>query len=374
MKFTCTKENLISALNIVAPLTGRGANLPILGNILIVAEDSRVELTATNLEVAVKATLRAKTDEHGLFSVPAKTVFEFVSLLPDGQVDISLDNNELLIVSGTSRTKIKGNPADEYPVIPAIEEKSGYTVRADAFRDAVAKTVIAVAKNEIRPELSGLYLGFFTDRYDGLVLAATDSYRLAEYRLPVDQGKDDMRCIIPSRTAFELIRLIGLSVTADGEHMVRISLGENQFAVRYGGFEMISRLIDGKYPDYAQIIPAAFKTTARFTIEPMVKRIKAAGLFAASGVNAVSFDLNAGEKTVAVSSTNTQTGEHSSVLEADVDGVENSILLNHRYVLEGLQHMEGATASLKMNGGDTPCLFSDEEHSEYVYIVMPIRQ
>lgn len=374
MQFTCTKENLILALNTVVPLTGRGVNLPILGNVLVVVHESHVELVATNLEVAVRATLRAKVDSPGSFSVPAKTIADYVSLVSDGQVDITLDGSELLVVCGASRTKIKGNPSDEYPVIPSVDEKHGYVLSAEHLRGAIMKTVIASAKNEIRPELSGVYFGFFTERYNGLVLAATDSYRLAEFQLPVDQGTSEFRCIVPARAVLEIVRLVSLSASLQKETNIRISLGEGQLMVRYGTFELTTRLIDGKYPDYAQIIPTSFKTTAVFPVEPMVKLIKAAGIFAASGVNAVSFDLNAGEKTIGVSSTNTQTGEYSSSIEADIDGSENSIFLNHRYVLEGLQHIDGEAAELRMNGADTPCLFRSDKNPGYLYIVMPIRQ
>ncbi len=290
MQFTCTKENLILALNTVVPLTGRGVNLPILGNVLVVVHESHVELVATNLEVAVRATLRAKVDSPGSFSVPAKTIADYVSLVSDGQVDITLDGSELLVVCGASRTKIKGNPSDEYPVIPSVDEKHGYVLSAEHLRGAIMKTVIASAKNEIRPELSGVYFGFFTERYNGLVLAATDSYRLAEFQLPVDQGTSEFRCIVPARAVLEIVRLVSLSASLQKETNIRISLGEGQLMVRYGTFELTTRLIDGKYPDYAQIIPTSFKTTAVFPVEPMVKLIKAAGIFAASGVNAVSFD------------------------------------------------------------------------------------
>ena len=257
--------------------------------------------------------------------------------------------------------------------MPEIDEARAYIVDAEKLREALSKIVIAAAKNEIRPELSGLYAGFFTERYQGLILAATDSYRLAEIHVPVAQGTDEARCIIPARTAYEMIRLIGLSKEAGGENQVRLFVGDNQLGMRYNSFEMTSRLVDGAYPDYAQIIPANFKTTATFPIDAMVNKIKAAGLFTTMGVNAVSFDLNAADKNIAVSSTSTQTGQHDSKIDADVEGEENSILLNHRYVLDGLLQMDGE-AEFKVNSADAPCLFMPKGKDDYVYIVMPIRQ
>jgi DNA polymerase-3 subunit beta len=374
MKFTCTKENLIHSLNLIASLTGKSSHLPILANVLITVTDSKVEMSTTNLEVAIRTSLRAKIDKPGSFTVPAKTLSEFVALLRDGQVEVELVENELSIVSGSSKTKIKGSSAEDYPVIPPIDEAHGYALDVTLFKEALSKVVIAVAKNEIRPELSGVYFGLFTERHQGLILAATDSYRLSEAKIPVSQGADVSQAILPARAVFEMIRLFGLGKSMSDEHMVRLWVSDSQMAIRYDTFEMSTRLIDGKYPDYAQIIPASFKTTATFPVDVMVSSIKAAGLFTASGINAVSFDLNQAGQTIAVSSTSTQTGEHSAVVEASVQGEENSILLNHRYVIEGLQHLSGDTAEFNVNGADAPCLLRSVGSLDFIYIVMPIRQ
>lgn len=374
MRFVCTKENLSYALDLVSGIAGKHSSLPILMNILIQAETSGVRLITTNLEMATKASLRAKVDVAGSFTVPAKTLTDFVHLLPEEQVEIELKENELAIKCGNSATKIKGSLADEYPVLPEIEEQHSYVINAEKFKEALSQVVFASAKNEIRPELSGVYFGLFTERHRGLILAATDSYRLAEKKVVVEQGEDESRAIVPSRTVCEIIRLISLAKNKQTESQVRLWLSDNQIAVRYDDFETSSRLIEGKYPDYAQIIPEKFKTSASFPVGLMVNKIKAASLFTASGVNAVSFDLNTGQGTISLSSTSTQTGEHSSEIETEVVGEENSTLLNHRYVLEGLQNLNSDEAEMRVNSSDTPCLFKAKSKDDYVYVVMPIRQ
>ena len=374
MKFTCTKENFSHALDIVSGLACKHINLPILANILIQTEESVVRLTTTNLEIVVKANLRAKVENVGSFTVPAKTLSDFIHLLGDEQVVVELQDSELSIKCASSATKIKGSPADEYPIVPEIEEKHAYALSVDEFKRALSQTVFAAAKNEIRPELSGVYFGLFTERYAGLLLAATDSYRLAERTVSVAQGNDEMKCIVPSRSLYEVIRLLGLSRGEGAENNVRLWLSENQIALRYDDFEMTSRLVDGKYPDYAQIIPDKFKTSAVFSAIAMINKIKAASLFTTIGVNAVVFDLNKDQNTISVSSTSTQTGEHSSEIDAEIIGEENSTLLNHRYVLDGLQSMDAEEIEFKVNNGDSPCMFRPKGKEGYVYIVMPIRQ
>lgn len=374
MKFTCTKENFAHGLSLVAGLTGKNSHLPILSNVLISAADAKVQICATNLEVAIRTHLRAKVDRPGSFTVPAKTISEYVGLLRDGQVEVELTGNELSVVSGTAKTKIKGVTADEYPVIPPVDESYGYTVAIDALKNGLSRAIVAAAKNEIRPELNSVYFGFFTERHQGLVLAATDSYRLSEARLPIAQGSHVAQVIVPARAVFEMIRLFGANKAEDAEGGARLWVGASQLAVRYDAFEMTTRLIDGKYPDYAQIIPAAFKTTAVFPVDVMVGVIKAAGLFTTSGVNAVSFHFKPDDQTAGVSSTSTQTGEHSATLEATVSGEENTIFLNHRYMIEGLQHLGSDMAELNMNSADAPCLIQSPDSRDFLYLVMPIRQ
>jgi DNA polymerase-3 subunit beta len=167
---------------------------------------------------------------------------------------------------------------------------------------------------------------------------------------------------------------LGLSRGEQAENNVRLWVSDNQIALRYDDFEMSSRLIDGKYPDYAQIIPDKFKTDAVFKANVFINKIKAASLFTTTGVNAVVFDLNKDQNTISVSSTSTQTGEHSSEVDAEITGEENSTLLNHRYVLDGLQAMDSEEVEFKVNSGDSPCLFKPKGKDNYLYIVMPIRQ
>lgn len=371
MRFTCTRENLHQALNIVGGVTQKQTNLPILSNILIRVEDTKVTLIVTDLEIAVRTTVRAKVEEQGEFTVPAKTFIDYIGLVSDEQVEIVLDKNELVVTSGNASTKIKGTPADDYPVIPEVQEGKSYEFVNQHLKDGLGQTLIAAAKNDIRPELAGIHFGLFTERHDGLVLAATDSYRLAERKLSVKTGSDTHVCIVPARTAQEIVRVLTLLKTEEG---VKITLSEGQLAAEVGHTTIISRLVEGKYPDYVQIIPEDFKTIAQVPTDLLAKKIKAASLFTTTGVNAVTFDLQPGQSVVGIASTSTQTGEHSAQIDAAITGDENSILLNHRYVLDGLNQLGDDDIEFCVNSADAPCLLRGTTNQEYLYIVMPIRQ
>ena len=374
MKFSCTKENLSQALSLTSGLTGKNVNLPILGSVLLKVEEQKVDIIATNLELAIVVSVRAKVDAVGTFTVPARTLADFVALLPNEKVDVELVGTELLVRCAKSTTKIKGAPADEFPIIPAIDDGRGFSVNAAELRGGLSQVLPAVAKNEIRPELAGVFFGFTSEGGNQLTLASTDSYRLAERVLSVAQGSGDVKVVVPGRTAQEINHALLTMNTAEAEPTVRLLLSENQISVRYEGVQIISRLVEGAYPDYAQIIPNNFKTTAVISADGFVKELKAAGLFTTTGVNAATLKFNPTAGVIEITSASMQTGDYQSELPAEITGAEVTVFLNHRYVLDGLAAGGSDTVELKVVDGDSPCLLTTPGKENFRYIIMPIRQ
>lgn len=372
MKFSCTKENVSRMLTLVSGLTGKNVTLPILNNILIRAEEQRVEIAATNLELAIIINVRAKVDAPGSFTVPARTLSEFIGLLPNERIDFELVGGELALHCGKTATKIKGTSAEEFPVLPATGEGKGQLVGARELVMALSRVLPAVAKNEIRPELAGVFFGFNTAGPKTLTLAATDSYRLAEQTIPLEQTGEAVKIVVPGRTAQELARALGAA--EEGEKSVRLLIGENQLVVNYDSFQIVSRLVAGQYPDYTQIIPSQFHTTITVATEALAKEIKAAGLFTTSGVNAVALSAQKDSNTLAITAVSQQTGEYASEMAAEMQGENVSVVLNHRYILDGLAHIATAETKLQMVDSESPCLLTPAEGSGQVYVIMPIRQ
>jgi DNA polymerase-3 subunit beta len=235
----------------------------------------------------------------------------------------------------------------------------------------------SVAKNDIRPELSGVFFGFNVYSQTGLTLAATDSYRLAQKIVSVAEGKkDELKIIVPGKTAQEIYRLLNVGVPSAEEidQKVRLVINGNQIQLHYGTVTLVSRLTEGQYPDYAQIIPKDFKTTAIIPTDQFIKEVKGAGLFTTTGVNAVNCVLEPEKNFLQLSSTSTQTGEYVSEIAGEVKGDKNNILLSFRYVLEGLQHISSPRVVLKMINADSPCILVPDGDQSFLYIVMPIRQ
>lgn len=374
MKFTCIKENLLAALSLIINLASKDINLPILSNVLIKATEQKVEIIATNLEVAIIVNVRSKIEKNGAFTVPARTLTDFVNLLDEEKIELEVVDNELLVSCGKSSTKIKGITSEEYPIIPEVVDGNGFLIIAEDLKKGLSQVILAAARSDIRPELSGVLFNFNPEESNELVLAATDSYRLAEKKIKLLQGKENFRVIVPNKTAQEISHILSSSNSIDSEKNVRIILNDNQIVVNYNNIQIISRLIDGQYPDYTQIIPSNFKTTIEFSISKVKKETKTASLFTTIGVNAVSFDICSSEGVVKISSTSTQTGEYASEIKADITGEQNSILLNHKYLLDGLNCLSSNIGVLEMIGHDNPCIIKDKNDDKYLYIIMPVRQ
>ncbi|OGY45880.1 MAG: DNA polymerase III subunit beta [Candidatus Buchananbacteria bacterium RIFCSPHIGHO2_01_FULL_44_11] len=384
MKITCTQENLNQGLFVVSHLASKNTSLPILNNILFQVDKNTIKLSATNLEIGVSCGVRGKIEEPGDFTVQSRLLSDYISLLPKERVDLTTpgeaggeSQNQILEVKCKNHsTKIKGQSAADFPLIPQIEKKQAYTLKPDDFRQAISQVIFAVSVNETRPEINGISFNFTENK---LVLATTDSYRLAEKTVSlVSKQNASKKIIVPTRTMQELLRILGSfkdPAAISNIEEIKIYLAENQILFTLDNIELISRLVEGQYPDYQQIIPTNNKTKVLVNVAEMIKATKTASLFARSGIYDVNLDFAAGQKEVVVSSTNSQLGENFSSLEAEFEGETNKIVVNYRYLLDGLQNINSEQAEISIIDGNNPCVLKPVgKTSDYLYIIMPIKQ
>lgn len=363
MQFSCTQENLHRALTIVSHLATKNISLPILNNILIHADRGSVRLTATNLEIGVSCLLRGKVESEGSFTVSGKLFSDYVGLLPKDRVDVVLEDKALKITAPGAKTTIRGIPPEEFPLIPQVKRDSTFSVPGSALRSAIARVIFAAASDEARPEISGVLL---VVHHKTLTLAATDSYRLAEQLVELPATAKDARIILPSRTLQEILRTLG-------DESVEISIDENQALFAYNDVEMTTRLIEGQYPDYTQIIPKEHQTTIEIGREDLVNAVKQASLFCKQGIYDVTLESD-GEKTLTVRAANTQAGEYEKALTAKTTGAPVSIVFNYRYLLDGLGSLTSESAVLELGGPANPGLIRPQGMKQTLYLIMPIRQ
>lgn len=388
MKISSLQENLKQGLFVVSHVAGKNINLPILNNVMVDARDGNIKLIATNLEIGVVSTIRGKIEKEGAFTVNSKTLTDYVSLLPNKKVNIEQKENSLIVEAENYKTKILGQSAEEFPLIPEVDKKNSYSAKIDEFRQALSQTAFAVSSSESRLELSGVLFNFNKEK---LTLAATDSYRLAEKTINIKTNtgtEEGKKIIIPAKTLHELIRILSgdqsAGETENNGGEIKFYLSDNQILFTVGSTELVSRLIEGQYPDYTQIIPDNTKTTAIINRSELIRAVKASALFSKTGINDINLDFPQGKKTAVISSASGQTGESTTELDADVIGEDNGVVVNYRYLLDGLNNIDSENIKIEVIDSNTPCILKPsssakdsadkEKGDDYLYIIMPIKQ
>lgn len=367
MKFTCTQENLAHGLNAVSRVASKSAVLAILNNVLIIAEEGRVQLQTTNLELAIIVTIRAKVDVPGRYTVPSRLLTEFISLMGNERVTAEVVTGGLRVVSGHSQTTIKGSPAEDFPVLPTHDASSEITIPATTLHQALEGVVFAAANDESRPEISGTMMHVAPG---ACTFVATDSYRLAEQKVAtLSSSTEERRVIIPSRTAQEVLRLL-----PNDETVVTIKVGEDQVCVLIPDVEIVSRIIEGQYRDYQQIIPTTWQTKLTCDREELMANIRSASLFCKSGINDLSVEVDAEGKQIRLAAANTQLGEHQATVRAEIEGPSVSAVFNFRYLLDGVQSLGGKTTAFELQDQNAPGVLRNPSNNSALYLLMPIRQ
>jgi DNA polymerase-3 subunit beta len=383
MKISCTQENLNRGLQISSHIASKNINLPILNNVLLKVENGTIIFLATNLEIGVRSIIRGKIEEEGSIALPAKLFTDYINSLPREKVDISLDDQNIEVKCGSFETKLRGVLPTEFPLIPEVSNCSTYSVEIEKFRNSVNQVLFAVSTNDIRPEISGVFLKFDGEKKQ-MTMAATDSYRLAEKSIEFRSGEEGERgVIIPFKTMQEVLRILSVfkdSGDTEEENILKICLTENQVMFSINGVELISRIVEGQYPDYKQIIPGAWKTRATFDKAELIRVVRTASLFSKQGIYDINFKLkpkenNNEEGELVLNSANSQFGETTASLKVYLEGEENEIVLNYKYLLDGLNAIEQEKVVLELISGENPCLLRPkEENSNYLYIIMPIKR
>jgi DNA polymerase-3 subunit beta len=375
MKLISLQKNLKSAIYIVSHIAQKNTNLPILNNILLSVKNGVINLITTNLEVGITTTLRGKVEKEGSFTVDAKILSEYVGLLNNEKITLEVKEKEsdLIIDSSNTKTKIKGLSSEEFPFIPQIDRVNPYTFSIKDFKKAVSQVLFSAALDETRAELSGI---FFILEGNKATLVATDSYRLAEKKINLkSEVAEEKNCIIPTKTLQEILRVIGVE-NSDDEIVddIIFYLSENQCLFVIGKTEIVSRIIDGRYPDYTQIIPQKNICSIELSTQELARAVKAATIFSKNGVNDINFDVDLQKKNIIISAISGQTGEHNSVLEAQIKGENVSIILNSRYILDVLNVLSSDSVIIELVDANTPCVIRDGKNKDYLYIIMPIRK
>lgn len=363
MKVTVTQENLNKALGVVSRVASSKTSLPVLNNILLRTENNRLLLAATNLEVAITEHIGAKVISEGAITIPARLLSEFIANLPKGNVDLKVDGSKLHISSDKYVSTINGMPADEFPALPEITSAHTLSINTELLKTAISQTVLAASSDDTRPVLTGVLCHV----HEGsLYLAATDGYRLAERRLV--KATEDVRALIPASTLNDVARV----VPEDCDEVVML-FDDSQVRFRMNDIEVTSRLIEGNFPDYRQLIPKETEIHALLTRTEFARVTKIASLFARESGGSVTVTTDQQKQLLSIHSIASQLGENTSEATAEIDS-EGSVTLNSRYLMEALGCFDQERIKFGFSGKLAPCVLSDvDSGGDYQHIVMPLR-
>jgi len=374
MKLSCMQENLSRGLAVVGRAVATRTTLPITNNVLIATDESRLKLVATNLEMAISSWLGAKVEEGGSITVPAKLITEFVSSLPNEAVEMMIlpKSKTVQLKCARFEARISGIDAKDFPPIPAVEDGITAQIKVADFRQGVEQVVFAAASEESRPVLTGVHSSF-SDKL--LTLAAADGFRLAVYKLPlVSAVKEKTEVIIPAKTLGELSRLI-----SDGDEKIEITVNQKkgQALFKLKNIELVSQLVQGTFPQYAQLIPQKSESRVEVNVAEFLRATKTASIFARDGSGIVRLlvvpsgdPLKPGK--LVVSAKAEEIGDNVGEIDAVISGNEAKIAFNGRYLVDVLSVLREEKVALEVTSPSSPGVIRPVGSENYTHVVMPM--
>lgn len=367
MEIKIGQEKIAKALNHVSKVAaGSRATLPILNNVLIRVDDNKMSLVTTNLDMAVVSYLTVAGCKNGVVTVPARLLAEFVGNLPKGEmVEMTAEGEKIEIRAGGYTSNINGAAADDFPELPEIEEDKmvKFVLGSDEFKEGLTQVMVAVSNDTTRPALTGVYFNTFEG---GLYLAATDGYRLAERRV-LKKTDAEVRAIVPAASLRTVMGLLG-----DEAEEIEILFDDAQVRFRLGEVEVTSKLINGSFPDYRQLIPKETEIKVELPRDELTRVTKLAALFAREVGGSVICETSTENGAFMISSVANELGENKSEIKTDVNA-DGKVTLNSRFLLDTLNVLGGKMVSFGFSNKLDPVVLRSDTTEDYVHIVMPLK-
>lgn len=374
MKLTCMQEDLKRGLAAVGHAVAGKSTLPVLANVLLATDEGRLKLTATNLEVGINRWISATITRDGAVAVPAKLLTDVVGGLPNDKVTLSLDQKTqtLRVECGRFVSNIKGVDADEFPSLPTVSAQTPLvSLAAEVWQEAIDQVAFAAATDESRPILTGVLV---RTRDQHVTLVAADGFRLAmrtiQVSAPVAHAVD---CLIPARTLSELARIIG---DTDAEVAMVYTPGGSHVLFHTENIEVVSRLIEGRFPDFERIIPQQYLTRMVLDSSELAKAVKLASFFAGSNQNVVKLKIEPASELapgrVVISANAAELGDNTSELDGSVTGEGGVIALDVRFLADAIAAVHSNQIAFEMQSAQSPAVFKPVGQDGYIHIVMPM--
>ncbi|MBI1974519.1 MAG: DNA polymerase III subunit beta [Candidatus Zambryskibacteria bacterium] len=366
MKIECIKEHLEEALNKSSKIAGKNTTLPVLTGLYFNAHQNSLSIKATNLDLGISINLPIKVIEPGNVVIPAQIISSFISsLTKDRNISISTKGQILEVKTPTTKTNIKTLPGEDFPVIPELDDDKIFLLQARDLVFGLKSVIYAAAIGSMKPELSSILI---THNEEFLIFTATDSFRLAEKKIRTKKAPNFKQILLPQKNAIEVIRIFDR-----GDEEISIAVEEHQIAMRSGNTYLTSRIVDGNFPDYKQIIPKKIKTKAVALKQDLINSLKTTMIFS-DNFNQLTLSLFPKAKRFEIESKNANVGESTQSIDAVLEGEDLSININHRYFTDCFQSISTDSVSLEFEGQARPVIVRGVGDTSFLYLVMPMNQ
>jgi DNA polymerase-3 subunit beta len=375
MKISCLQENLAKGLSIVGRAVASRSTLPVLANVLLTTDNAQLKLSATNLEIGINCWVGAKVEEEGAITVPARLLGEFVNSLPPERIDLELDQETQTLNLRCARyeSNIKGIDAQEFPLVPtATESKAAIKLEPESLRTMIDQVVFAAATDESRPILTGVLVQFDQDK---LTMAAADGFRLSIKATPLSQYQGEaIEVIIPARALMELSR-----ISADQEQPLEVFItpARKQVLFHLQNIDLVSQLIEGKFPDYNQIIPKGYATRSVLETAGFLKAARVSHLFARDSANIIKLEvMPAGDELmngrITLVATSAELGGNVADLDASIEGDPLEIAFNAKYLIDVLSVIASPQVILETTAASSPGVIRPIGEDQFTHVIMPM--
>ncbi len=372
MKIEILKTNLKKALDVIEKITRKNLTLPALSNVLLSIDGNFLRLDATNLEISTSWWILAKVEKEGKVAIPATFFSNLVNLLKDEKIKLETQNQNLLLKTENQTTQIHGIDPEEFPIIPKIEKEEIIIMSNKKLLESLKQIIEIPSISQIRPEISGIYFSF---KKNLLKIVGTDSFRLAEKSINLKtKSKKDISFIVPQDAIRELINIL-----EQEDQNIIIYYSQNQILFENEKKEascphiqILSRLIEGEYPNYQEIIPKKYKTEIVVKKDEFENQLKQAGLFSGK-ISEVKLTVDIKKKKVKIYSESPEIGKNESYISAKIKGEDMNVSFNYKFLISGLQNIKSSEVIFELNGDEGPGVLKPVGDENYIYVSMPIK-
>ncbi|MCD6271043.1 DNA polymerase III subunit beta [bacterium] len=375
MKLTILKDEFKKGLTYVERICAKNITLPILNHVLLSAGKNQLKLVTTNLEIASLYFCLAKVEKEGEITVPVRTLSDTVSLTETPSLDIEAKGKTLSLIGEDTKVQIKGMDPKDFPIIPKIEKSQEIEMNPKPLSEGILQVIDFCSPTQTRPELSGVFFSFSKDQ---LKIVTTDSFRLAEKTLFFEKPQElfeEKSFILPRGAAREIINMF-----SENENKIKLfcSSGQVMFESYFADSQnpqaqLISRLIEGEFPDYQAVIPKGYHTQVVLDKKQFLNKIKTASIFAGGG-NEIMLSVDPKKSKVEISAQNTDLGEAALEIKAGAKGEKVKTCFNWRFLFEGISKIQTEEFIFELNQEGGPGVIKPKDNQDFLYILMPIKQ